>query len=268
MLGEIVINDQGVFAAVTEVLAHGAAGERGQELHGSRIGSGGRHDHGVFHGAVLFQLAHHVGDGGLLLTDGHVDTLNAGVFLVNDGVHRHGGLTDLAVADDQLTLATADRGHGVDGFETGLYRLVHLFTPDHAGRHFLDGVGFGGVHRTFAVHRVTQGVDHAAEQFRAHRHFQNAAGAADLLALRQTQVITQHHGAHGVLLQVEGHAEDAALKLDHFAEHHVGQTMNAHDAVKYGYHRTFVPCLGGGIKFRDARLDNLADFGRVELLHL
>jgi hypothetical protein len=29
---------------------------------------------------VLFQLAHHVGDGRLLLADGHVHALNAGIF--------------------------------------------------------------------------------------------------------------------------------------------------------------------------------------------
>jgi hypothetical protein len=56
----------------------------------------------------FFQLAHHVGDGRLLLADGNVDTLNAGIFLVDDRVDRHRGLTGLTVTDDQLTLATAD----------------------------------------------------------------------------------------------------------------------------------------------------------------
>ena len=217
---------------------------------------------------MLFQLAHHVGNGGLLLTDGDVDTLNAGVFLVDDRINRYRGLTNLTVTNDQLTLTTADRHHGINGLVTGLDRLVNLTTPDNARRYLFNCVGLLGIDRAFAVDRVTQGVHNTTQQFRASRDFQDAAGTTYLLTFGQTQVITQDHGTHRVLLQVKGHAEDAALKLDHLAEHHVGQTMNAHNTIGYGNHRTFVACFGGGIKFRDARLDNLADFGRVELLHL
>ena len=42
LLGQIVKNDQGVHAVVTEKLAHGTSGVGGQVLQGSGIGSGGR----------------------------------------------------------------------------------------------------------------------------------------------------------------------------------------------------------------------------------
>jgi hypothetical protein len=45
--------------------------------------------------------------------------------LVEDRVECHGGLAGLAVADDQLALAAADRDHGVDGLEAGGHGLVH-----------------------------------------------------------------------------------------------------------------------------------------------
>ena len=268
MLGQVIINDQCIFTAITEVLAHGATGKGCQELHGGRIGSGSRNDDGVVHGTVFFQLAHHVSDGGLLLADGDVDTLNAGVLLVDDGINRDRRLTNLTVTNDQLTLTTADRHHGIDRLVAGLDGLVNLTTPNNAGRYLFDRIGLLGVDRAFAVDGVTQGVNHTTQQFRTYRYFQDAAGTTYLLTFGQTQVITQDHGTHRVLLQVKGHAVDAALKLDHLAEHHVGQTMNTHNTIGYGYHRTLVACFGGGIKFRDARLDNLADFGRVELLHL
>ena len=41
LLGEIVVGDHGVHAVVAEVLAHGAAGERRQVLHGRGVGGGG-----------------------------------------------------------------------------------------------------------------------------------------------------------------------------------------------------------------------------------
>ena len=77
-------------------------------------GCGGNNNDGVFQRAVLFQLTYDVGNSGLLLTDGHVDTLNAGIFLVDDRVDGDGGLTSLTVTDDQLTLTTTYRYHGVN----------------------------------------------------------------------------------------------------------------------------------------------------------
>ena len=59
-----------------------------------------------------------------LLTNGHVDTFNAGAFLVDDGVDGNSGLTGLTVTDDQLALTATDRHHGIDGLQAGLHRLI------------------------------------------------------------------------------------------------------------------------------------------------
>ena len=72
-------------------------------------GSGGGDDDGVFHGAVLFELAHHVGDGGSFLADGHINAEEVLALLVDDVINSDGGLAGLAVANDQLALATTDR---------------------------------------------------------------------------------------------------------------------------------------------------------------
>src|SRR5690606_3748462 len=114
LLGQAVEHDQGVFTAVAEVFTHGATAVGRQELQGSRLGSGRGNDGGVGQGAVLFELGHHVGDGGLLLTDGNVDAGDAAVLLVDDGVGGDGGLADLPVTDDQLTLARADGNRALD----------------------------------------------------------------------------------------------------------------------------------------------------------
>jgi hypothetical protein len=67
--------------------------------------------------------------------------------LIDDGVDRNRGFAGLAVADDELALAAADRNHRVDSLESRLNRLRHRFARNHAGRDFLDDVCELGVDR-------------------------------------------------------------------------------------------------------------------------
>src|SRR5690606_9823331 len=215
----------------------------------------------------FFQLAHHVGDGRLLLTDSHVDAADAAVFLVDDGVDCQGSLTDLTVTDDQLALATAYRDHGIDRLVTGLNRLVDRLTPDHARRYLFNSVGSLSVDRAFAVDRVAQGVDHTTQQFRTNRNFQNAAGALGAHAFCKAGVSTQYYSTNGVLLQVQRHTVDTVRELDHLAVHDVGQTIDAHDAIGNGDDGAFVAGLRGDVEFLGTPLDEFTNFGRIELLH-
>ena len=70
----------------------------------------------------------------VLLADRDVDAHDAVTLLVDDRVDRDGRLAGLAVADDELTLAAADRRHRVDRLDAGLERLVHGLAADDAGR--------------------------------------------------------------------------------------------------------------------------------------
>jgi hypothetical protein len=54
--------------------------------------------------------------------------------LVQDRVDCNSGLTGLAVTNDELTLSTTDRGHGVNGLDTSLQRLVHWLAAHDARR--------------------------------------------------------------------------------------------------------------------------------------
>ena len=182
VLGKIVVDAERVALGIAEVFADGAAGERRQVLHGGRIGGRGHHHDGVFHGAGVFQRLDHLGDGGALLADGDIDADHVAALLIDDGVERDGGLAGLAVADDQLALAAADRNHGVDGLDAGLHRLFHRLAGDHAGREALDRVELRGVDGTLAVDGLAERIDHAADQRLAHRHAHDALGALDLVA--------------------------------------------------------------------------------------
>src|SRR5688572_3144863 len=147
LLRQVVEDDQDVLALVHPVLADGRAGVRGEVLEAGRVGRRGRDDRRVLERTGLLQRAAHGRDGGALLADGDVDAADLLVHvarapvvaLVDDRVDGQGGLARLAVADDQLTLTTADRGHGVDGLVAGLHRLVDRLTGHDARGLQLEG---------------------------------------------------------------------------------------------------------------------------------
>ena len=209
---------------------------------------------------MLFELAHHVGDGRLLLADGDVHALNAGRLLIDDGVDGHGGLAGLAVTDDQFALTAADRHHGVDGLVAGLYRLADALAIDNARRHALDGRGGLGIERALAVDGVAQRVDDAAQQFRTHRHFEDATGGAHRVAFADAFVLAQHHSADRVLLEVQCQAEDVAGELEHFAVARIGQAVDAHDAVGHRHDTADVAVFSRAGEVFDPLTDQVADF--------
>ena len=88
-------------------------------------------------------------------------------------------LAGLAVADDELALAAADRHHRVDGLQARLHRLRsptwRAITP---GATFSIDVGHLRVDRALAVDRRAERVDDAAEQLGADGHLEDAARAS------------------------------------------------------------------------------------------
>ncbi len=115
LLREVVVDAERRLALlVHEVLGHRAAGVGGEVLERGRVAGAGDDDDRVVHRAVLAEDLDQPGGRRLLLRDRDVDADDAGALLVEDRVDGDGGLARLAVADDQLALAAADRGHGVD----------------------------------------------------------------------------------------------------------------------------------------------------------
>ena len=154
LLGQVVVDNQRILALVAEELAHRAPGIGRDELHRRRVGGACGHDDGVIHDAMLFEGAHDVGDGGHLLADGDVNTLDAAVSLVDDGVHGDGGLADLPVADDEFPLPAANGNHGVDTLEAGLHGLADRLTGNDARCHLLDRCRGRRLDRASAIDRI------------------------------------------------------------------------------------------------------------------
>src|SRR5712692_3131350 len=268
LLRQVVVDDHRVHAVVAEELAHGAAGERRQELHGRRIG-GGRRDHDrIVERAVVLEHLDELGHGRTLLADRDVHAIELDLLvvrgverlLIEDGVERDRGLAGLAVADDQLALAAADRDQCVDRLEAGRHRLVHRAARDDAGRLDVDAAPVGRVDRALAVDRVAERVDDAAEQRLADRHLDDGAGALDRLAFLDLAVVAEDHDADVVDLEIERHAAHAVLELDHLAGLHVVEAVDAGDAVADGKHLADLRDLGLLAEVLDLLLEDRGDF--------
>lgn len=152
--------------------------EGGEVLERSGLGGGGSDDDAVLHGVVLLKSLDELSNSGTLLANSDVDTVEllglvTGVvppLLVKHGVQSDGSLASLTITDNQLTLATANRNHGIDGLQTSLHRLVDGTTGQNAGGLELGTALLLGVERTLAINGVTKSVDDTSEQLRADRN--------------------------------------------------------------------------------------------------
>src|SRR6185369_11600471 len=226
------------------------------------------HDDGVFHRAVLFELADDLRHGRTLLADGDIDAVEllaliragVGALLVDEGVDRDGGLARLAVTDDQLALAAADGDEGVDRLQAGLHGFVHRLAGDDARRLDFHALAHGVDDRALAVDRIAERVDHAAEQALADGHVDDGLGALDGVAFLDLGVRAEDHDADVVGLEVEGHALHAIGEFDHFAGLDLVEAVDAGDAVTDRKHGADFRDLGLGAEAGDLVLDDLRDF--------
>ena len=201
--------------------------------------AGARDDRRVLHRAGLFEGAADRRDGRALLADGDVDAAHlllgvAGLpvaLLVDDRVDRDRRLAGLAVADDELALATADRGHRVDRLDAGLQRLVHRLALDDVGRLQLEGAAALGLDVAQTVDRRAERVDDAAEEGVAHGDREDLARALDDLALLDAGEVTEDDDADLVDVEVEREAQRAVLELQQLVGHGRGKTLDVGDAV-------------------------------------
>merc|ERR1719384_529714 len=242
LLGQVVEDDHSVHAVVTEVLSHGHAGVGGKVLQGGGVRGGGRDDNGVLHGVSVSEPLHNLGDGGPLLANGDVDTVQLllGIIglveslLVDDGVNGDGGLASLPVSDDQLTLATANGHKGVNSLDASLHRLGHGLPGDDAGSLQANPEPLAGSKRTFAINGVAQGINDPAETLHADGDVDDGTSPLDNIALLDELVVTEDDNTNVVRLQVEGHALQARAELHHLLSLDVLQTIDTGNTVSNG----------------------------------
>lgn len=101
LFGQIVVDDKGVTAAVSEELSHGASRVRCQVLQRGSVGGSGANNDGVLQCISVVETLDQLGNGRSLLTDGHVNAVQllllvgglVETLLVDDRVNGDGGLS-------------------------------------------------------------------------------------------------------------------------------------------------------------------------------
>ena len=161
VLAQVVVDDQRGLSVIHKLFGNGAARVGRKILHGSAVACVCDHDDGILHRACGLKRFVDLRDGGEFLPDGDIDAVDVLSALVDDCVHRDGGLARLPVADDQLALTTSDGDDAVHREKAGHERLVDRLTVDDARRRGLDRTIAGGIER-FIVQRHTDGVHDAA----------------------------------------------------------------------------------------------------------
>jgi hypothetical protein len=114
----------------------------------------------------------------------------------------------LTVTNDQLTLTTSDRNHGVDRLETSLYGLVDGLAGQDTGGLELSTATLGGLEGTLSIDGVTESVNDTSEKSLADGNVDNLSGTLDGLTLLDETVRTEKHNTDLAGFQVHAHALD------------------------------------------------------------
>ncbi len=224
-----------------------------------RVAGAGGDDDRVVHRAVTAEDVYERGGRRFLLRDRDVDADDPLALLVQDRVDGDRRLARLAVADDQLALASADRGHGVDRLDAGLHRLVDRLPIGDAGGGRLDQARLVRQDRPLVVDRHAERVDHPADHRLADRHAEELAGCGDGLALVDLCKVAEDDHADRRLFEVECQAADPVRELDHLAGHHAGEAVNPRDAVAHLEHAADLGPGHLGLKLLDLALNDCCD---------
>lgn len=127
------------------------------------------------HGVVFLKSLDELGNGGSLLSNSYIDAVKllsligsvVPSLLVKNGVESNGSLSGLTITNDQFTLTTTDRHHGVDRLETSLDRLVDRVTRKNTGSLKLGTTLLGGLDGSLSVNWVPEGINDTSEKFNA-----------------------------------------------------------------------------------------------------
>jgi len=274
LLGQIVEEDDGVSAVVSEPFTHGATRVGSKVLKGSGVGSGGNDDDGVLEGTSSLKSSNELGNGGLFLADGDVDAvklLGLVVTLVESGLVQHGvksdgGLSGLSITDDQLSLTSTDGDKGVDGLKTSLHRLVDGLSGNDTGSLKIDLSSEGGVDWSKTIEGVTETVDGSAKEFGSDWDIDDGTGSLDGVTFLDESIVTEDDNTNVVSLQVQGHTLDTGGELNHLLGLDVSETMDSGNTVTNGQDLTGLLEVRGGRGTSDALFQKSGDFSCSGLL--
>ena len=241
----------------------------------SRIGSRGSYHDGIIHGTFRTESIDKARYSRTLLSDSDINTVNRVTlvvfgFLVDDSVQGNGGLSCLAVSDDELTLTATDRNHGINGLDTCLERFVHRLTEDYARRLALQRhLYLLAPDFPETVNRITQRVNDTAQHFFAYTDGSDTSGPLHRHAFLDFVSRSEKHGTYIIHLKVHHDTHHTTLELKQFACLSIGQAIYSGHTVADLKHGTDLFKFNGQIcrfELFEQHVRNLAWF-YIVLIH-
>ncbi len=140
------------------------------------------------------------------------------------------------------------------------------------GRAELDGAVALRGNGSLAVERLAERVDDAAEQRRPRGDLHDAAGGAHCVVLADDRGLAHEHGAHLVLVEVEGQSVDGVSagsdELEEFARHGALQAVAASDTVTDLHDGADLTDVDLRLERLELLLEHLVDRACTDLGHL
>jgi hypothetical protein len=96
--------------------------------------------------------------------------------LVEDGIHRNGRFTRLAITENELALPTPDGNEGIDYFETRLQRHGYRGAIHNGGRHSFNRTSLHRSYWPLVIEGLSGGIDDATKQGVTHWDIHDAPG--------------------------------------------------------------------------------------------
>ena len=243
VLGEVVVDHQRMATVITEVLAHSSTGVWRKIEQRSWVARAGCHHDSLIHHTFFFEALNQASNLAQLLPNGNVDIDHASLLtgLVDHRVECNCRLTGLAITNDQLALAPANREHRIDAHNTSHQWLVHTLAAHHTDRLALYQATLRGSNSWATIKRFTEWVYHAAKQLLANWHTQHLALELNAVASGYTLVAAKQHRANFIFHQVESKClNDTCFRLDleHLAIASVAQAMYPGHTITHSGHDT------------------------------
>jgi len=254
MLGQIIIDHQGVTPAMHELFGHGTA-RIGRDVLKSRRGAGLSSDHNrVLHCAAALQR---VND--LLLSDCNIDAQHIVRTLVEYRIDGYGCLAGLPVPNNQLALAAPDRDQGIDSLYTSGERLIYRGALDNARGGPLNSPHLRRADGAFAIDRAAEGVNHAPQQLLSHRHRGHIAQGLDITPAHDALVGAHDDGADALSSEIQGHTERIVVEPEDLTDHDLAEPGHVDNALPHVHNGAHGHRLGGVLELSDLLPELLQD---------
>ena len=197
------------------------------------------HNYGIIHSSLLLQCSHEGCNCRSLLTDGHINTEHrlTGLIssaLIDDGVYSNCCLSCLTVTNYELTLAPADRDHGINSLQTCLQRLCNRLTENNARsltfqRHFHKVT----TDRSLAIKRLSKRIHHSSDHLVGNIYRSDSSCSPDHHSFLDPVSRTKKHRTDIIFLKIHDYGLDAIFKLKKFSCLSIQQSMNSDHTITH-----------------------------------